>query len=241
MRRPDAGQAAVEAALVLPLVVFIALGTLQLFLMLQARQMAQYAAFWAAREGSVTQGRCDDMQRVTLKALLPTFTRVRDAAELQQRSSGYEAAKYRFDARTEPGFDGTMFWLLRDAPRAGSVVARDEETFDQGGAAVRLEVRLVFWYPMQIPFASSVMAQISRAVFGLGSPRGADPLMPVRDARWRDEGFRFRDVVVRDELLSRLARGERVFPITVTSSMRMMTPPAPEYFDHQDCSGPGST
>src|SRR5688572_11906480 len=40
LARGDAGQAAVEAALTLPLAVFLVLGTLQLFLMLQARLMA---------------------------------------------------------------------------------------------------------------------------------------------------------------------------------------------------------
>ena len=40
----QSGQAMVEAALSLPLVVFLVLGTLQLFLMLQARVLAQYAA-----------------------------------------------------------------------------------------------------------------------------------------------------------------------------------------------------
>ena len=43
-----------EAALTLPLVVFLILGTLQLFMMLQGRIMAEYAVFKAVRAGSVT-------------------------------------------------------------------------------------------------------------------------------------------------------------------------------------------
>jgi Flp pilus assembly protein TadG len=47
-RRRDSGQSAVETALVLPLVTFMILGTLQLFMLLQAKLMAQYAVYQAA-------------------------------------------------------------------------------------------------------------------------------------------------------------------------------------------------
>jgi hypothetical protein len=39
------GQAAVEAALTMPLMLFMILGTLQLFMMLQGRLLAEHAAF----------------------------------------------------------------------------------------------------------------------------------------------------------------------------------------------------
>ena len=235
MGASDRGQAMIEAALVLPLVVFLVLGTLQLFLMLQGRQMAQYAAFWAAREGSVTQARCSDMNRVAFAALMPTFTRVTSARDTDER---IQRTKFEYDRRRERDFDGPVFWLQREAPRAANVTRRDEDRFDQGVGPRHLEVRLVFWYPMQLPFASHVIAQLARAAFGLGAPTGVDPLMPAREARWRDEGYRF-ETDVRRELLQRLARGVRVFPIIVTSSMHMMTPPAPENFAAQHCLGPG--
>lgn len=236
MGASDRGQAMIEAALVLPLVVFLVLGTLQLFLMLQGRQMAQYAAFWAAREGSVTQARCADMNRVAFAALMPTFTRVSGARDADER---IKLTRFEYDRRLERDFDGQVFWLQREAPRAGDVTLRDEEQFDQGVGPRRLEVRLVFWYPMKLPFVNHVIAQLTRAAFGLGAPQGVDPLMPAREARWRDEGFRF-ERQVRDELRQRIGRGVLVFPIIVTSSMHMMTPPAPENFQAQHCLGPGA-
>jgi len=59
MRKPrsactESGQATVEAALTLPLTVFLVLGTVQMFLLLQARLLTEYAAFRAVRE----EGRC---------------------------------------------------------------------------------------------------------------------------------------------------------------------------------------
>ncbi len=70
----ESGQAAVEAALTLPLVTFMLLGMLQLFMMLHARVMTQYAAFRATRAGSVNHGDCTRMKHAAIGALLPSFT-----------------------------------------------------------------------------------------------------------------------------------------------------------------------
>ena len=69
----QSGQAAVESALTLPMMVFLVLGTMQLFMLLQAKAMAQYAVFQAARVGSVTNGRCDVMTHAAVLALIPTI------------------------------------------------------------------------------------------------------------------------------------------------------------------------
>src|SRR5205814_5690456 len=81
-RDQQSGQAAVETALTLPLLLFLVLGTLQLFLMFQARLMTEYAAYRAVREGSVSQGNCKRMLQAALVTLLPTFTKTTTAANL---------------------------------------------------------------------------------------------------------------------------------------------------------------
>ncbi|MFP2960684.1 TadE family protein [Myxococcus sp. 1LA] len=72
-RRHQAGQAAVETALVVPMMVFIILGTLQLGMMHHARLMTEYGAYRAARAGIVNHGDCNIMRKATLTALLPTL------------------------------------------------------------------------------------------------------------------------------------------------------------------------
>jgi hypothetical protein len=236
-RRGVRGQAAVEAAVTLPLTIFVLLGSLQLFLMLQARIMAQYAAFWAAREGSVTQASCPDMQDVALKSLLPTFIGLR-SSEAVERESLHRGSRlgYRYDPSRERGFSGDIFWLMRERPLARDVHRRLEETFDQGGEPMRLEVRLVFWYPLRIPFADWVMTKMMRAWFGVAPYRGANPLMLAeRDARWVESPEQFEERALRAEYARRTEAGEYVFPIVTTASMRMMTPPAPEHFRSQHC------
>ena len=71
--RAQSGQAAIESALTLPLVVFLFLGMLQLFLLLQGRILAQYALARAARAGSLNHGSCRAMEQAAIAALLPSF------------------------------------------------------------------------------------------------------------------------------------------------------------------------
>ncbi|HEX8538142.1 MAG TPA: TadE family protein, partial [Cystobacter sp.] len=78
----ESGQAAVEAALTLPLSIFLILATIQFFLLLQARTMTEYAAFRAVRTGSVKHANCEAMTHAAIAALLPTFARTDSPAAL---------------------------------------------------------------------------------------------------------------------------------------------------------------
>jgi hypothetical protein len=67
------GQATVEQAIIMPMMVFLVLGILQLGTMQQARLMTEYAAYRAARAGIVNGGDCTIMRNAATIALLPTF------------------------------------------------------------------------------------------------------------------------------------------------------------------------
>lgn len=69
----ERGQAAVETALVMPLMVFLVLGILQLGLITQARVMAKYAAYRAARVGAMNHANVDAMRNAALLHLLPVL------------------------------------------------------------------------------------------------------------------------------------------------------------------------
>ena len=70
------------AGVTLPLMVFLMLGTLQLFLMMQARMLAEYSAFWAVRSGSVNHGECARMLDAAVLAVLPAITRTNSPQNL---------------------------------------------------------------------------------------------------------------------------------------------------------------
>src|SRR5687768_1168071 len=70
----ESGQAAVEAAISLPLTLFMVLGALQLFMMLQGRILAHYALARATRVGSVQHGECTPMTHTAIAALMPSYS-----------------------------------------------------------------------------------------------------------------------------------------------------------------------
>ncbi len=72
-RARESGQAAVEAALIVPMVVFLLLGIIQVTMMQQARLLTEYAAYRAVRAGIVNSGSCKLMHDSALIALLPTL------------------------------------------------------------------------------------------------------------------------------------------------------------------------
>lgn len=237
----QSGQAAVESALTLPLVIFLILGTLQLFMMLQARIMAQYAVFRATRAGSISNGDCDRMLHAAVGALLPTFTRTDSPELLGQafedfRKNKYQGGKSKFRGGSNGDeFKGDVVWILRESPTG--VTAEDQDTFDQGGGPQRLEVKMVFWYPLRMPFVDWVMTKMFRARYALEDYHAANPLMlTVNDANWKDESVDL-DTLIRKEYGERTGPGTSayVFPIVATYSMRMMTPPLVKHFGSQHC------
>ncbi len=71
----ESGQVAVEAALIMPLMVFMALGIIQLTMIQHAKLMTEYAAYQAARAGIVWNGNSERMHDAAVVALLPTLGR----------------------------------------------------------------------------------------------------------------------------------------------------------------------
>lgn len=80
--RRESGQAAVEAALVMPLMVFMTLGIIQLTMIQHAKIMTEYAAYQAARAGIVWNGNNERMHDAAIIALLPTMGRTDDIGRL---------------------------------------------------------------------------------------------------------------------------------------------------------------
>jgi hypothetical protein len=140
------------------------------------------------------------------------------------------------------GFNGTIVWVARESPRLNDISPTEEEDFDDPARyqgiedVVRLEARIVFWYPLRIPFADWVLTRMFLAHMGLRDYSAADPLTPVHTAAWRQGVNAFSlDDAVRQELLDRVNRKEYVFPLQATHVMRMMTPPRPQFFATQNC------
>lgn len=229
------GQAAIESALTLPLVVFMALGTLQLFLMLQARILTEYAAYQATRSGSMRHGDCGPMTDAALLALLPSVTRTDSPGALTAAFSARRLNRY------SAGLDGVdlpIVELVRDSP--SRVPVPEDPDFDQPGRLSRLELRVLYWYHLDIPFADWVTSRMFLAYLGLQAYDAVNPLMPAESkAGWtaggalEDEGWP--GGAIGPRLRSAVLAGKYVFPIRASASMRMMTPAKARHFAAAGC------
>lgn len=253
----EQGQAAVEAALTLPLLVFLALGTLQLFLMLQARFLAEYGVFRAVRAGSLNHGDCKAMTHAAVVSVLPALARTNDAQSVETAFKKYANNAYD-DVRLVPGRNGAsrhrgqIVELWRDVyfGRTGELflspasLPQEDLAFDQPDHLMRLETRMIFWYRMKIPLADWVLGRMFLAHYRLQSYDFANPLSPVEGrAGWPEADaprLTFRGELwpggpLDQSMLAFAGAGHFLFPIRVTWSMRMMTPIKKKYFDGWGC------
>ncbi len=224
--RRERGQAAVEAALTLPLTIFLLLGILQLFQLLQARVLAEYAVFRAVRVGSTNHAQCRPMMDAALLALLPTFrtfmgknlsgTPGSQLAQEFQKHGSNSGYTYNDPYAIGSGRTGTMGGsiMLMERTFTESTALADELDFDQPGRVQRLRVRLTFWYPMRIPFANWV---ISKMVLGY---QAVNPLMTPQTGNWQRVGLNGWAATID----GRAQNGELVMPVSAEYSMRMMSP-----------------
>ncbi len=74
-RRTESGQALVETVVVMPVMVFLVLGALQIMMMEHGRIMTEYAAYNAARAGIVHNGDWNVMRNAALVGALPLYDR----------------------------------------------------------------------------------------------------------------------------------------------------------------------
>ncbi|MBK7861648.1 MAG: pilus assembly protein [Archangiaceae bacterium] len=256
--RGDAGQAAVETALTLPLTLFLVLGTTQVFMLLQGRLMAEHAVYKAVRVGVVNHGDCTAMTHAAVASLLPSFNTFLGtvgqklgasdaatafAAGVRARTVGVPDAN-RFHPVYDAPHDRAIVWLYRESPLKADVGPESEDDFDDpdrspsGSFGYRLEVRMVYWYPLRIPFANWVLSAMFRAYFGLQSYTYVNPLLAAQDARgWVKQSTNTFAKPVADEYTARHELKQYTFPITVGYGMRMMTPPRPQLFARQNCPG----
>ena len=228
----------------MPLLLFLILGSLQLFLMMQARLMAEHAVFRAVRAGSLSQGSCTRMVQSALLTLLPTFAKTNSPAAVADAFGAHQ--NNRYDPTRDSGHTGDIVWLIRQAPLRAQIPGDELSNFDDPDLPVtRLETRLVFWYPLRIPFANWVIARISLASVGLQDFTGLNPLLPGRTTDWTSSGGAGLDAAAREGLPGSIAStflsrtnspaGTYVFPIEATAGMRMMTPPRRASFTPQNC------
>lgn len=178
--RRESGQAAVETAIVLPLFVFLILGTLQLGLMHQARLMTKYAAYKAVRAGALHNADVKKMERAALAVLLPMISRgsngtehmmtVNSPSDFQQKWMWQEVLTNQITSTSIPYAKVTICGPLSGdlGAASGEVDFDNPEKITSSGdwkdsQRSKLRIQLTFNYRMVIPFADLVIYNIARA------------------------------------------------------------------------------
>jgi hypothetical protein len=189
MVRDEQGQAVVEAAILLPGMVFLILMTMQLTMLQQARLMADYAAFAAARTGIVQNGNNGTnnggtdgpMHDAAAFAVLPTFGRTDSFAALAATAARFKAEDAALKAA---GLSQIRVFILNpvagDFSQRGAHLNGQELDFDDlrpGAAeATLLSLQVRYLYELRVPFANQAIQSLWLAAAGQaladGTPEG---------------------------------------------------------------------
>ncbi len=179
-RASERGQAAVETAIVLPMMLFVILGTLQLTLMHQARLMMEYAAFNAARSGAVWNMDPDKMKQAALISLLPTMGRTDTLGKLM--ATGVKAAALNAINGVLSNF-GLPEMITVDVlnPKQSDFTGGAKEIeFDTevNRKKTQLTVRVTYFYELKIPIINMMMFESWYAANSSVVLTGFNPLAP---------------------------------------------------------------
>ncbi|RKG86558.1 TadE/TadG family type IV pilus assembly protein [Corallococcus terminator] len=232
--RRESGQVAVETAIVLPMFVFLILGTLQLGMMHQARLMTKYAAYKAVRAGALHNANVKEMERAAIAVLLPlissstggggeTIKAIESATDFQMKYV-WASKNTMMDAPGMKYADVTICGPLRNEMGATS----GELDFDNPSRITstgdwaqsqrsKLRIQVTFNYRLPIPFADMVIYNIARAkemppVLRLGNGKDKTEYVTGREMKG---GVGKYDTAAQSSLY--------ILPIRATYTMRMQS------------------
>lgn len=163
----------VEFLIVLPLLLMLVFGTLQIAFILHAKVTLNYAAFEAARAGSLGGARMFFMEHAAARALAPLYTH-------SNRIDDYKKGRERVRKEIEDGF--LRIELVNPAPasfrdfgvKVGSDIVIPNDNLIYRGVklgsessqtvqdANLIKVQVYYCYEMFVPFANRIMWAMMR-------------------------------------------------------------------------------
>jgi hypothetical protein len=161
----ERGQALVEAAFILPAIVFLLLVALQLTHLQQARILADHAAFAAARTGIVMNGDPAKMREAAVLAVVSGVGPTDSASALSRTLVRFEAEETALGAL---GLEQMRVHVhnpvARDFAAWGQHLHGEEIDFDdvRPGAteATLLSLQIRWLYELKVPFANKLLQTI---------------------------------------------------------------------------------
>lgn len=207
----ERGQVIVEQAIILPMMIFIVLGIVQLAMVQHARICTEYAAFNAARSGIVYNGDVKKMERAAFLSIIPTLGRSDNWSSLFNTFFKKALlAQFGADLADLLGFDilaGMKMVQVTILPHPNPGIGdrlrvvnqqqhlnRKQIDFDdlrtRPALANQLTIRVRYYYQMRVPFANWMLHTMWLAahvdamnLYGGGALRFVTP-------EWTPGGFR---------------------------------------------------
>ncbi|HEY6909844.1 MAG TPA: TadE/TadG family type IV pilus assembly protein [Myxococcales bacterium] len=181
MLQSEDGQAVVEAALVLPAMIFLLLLTIQLTQLQRARILADYAAFAAARTGIVFNGDPDKMKDAASLAILPGYGPTDNLTQVGTTLARFKVSEA---ALTPFGLEQLRIYVRNpvqaDFRTFGAHLDAQEIDFDDvrpaAAEATLLSLQVRYLYELRVPFANRMIQAIWMAAHAglLSMWRGSD-------------------------------------------------------------------
>jgi hypothetical protein len=181
----QSGQVEVETAVVMPAVIFLLLGLMQLGMLHQARLFTKYAAYRAVRAGVVKNADVDEMERSALAAALPILSRGFHGSEVLDKT---HTPILWLQKLNRPGFGGMLggaglgnrmtdvFMKYVEVTICGPLQGDVSKTYSAGGnqympfddpsiantEQTKLRIELLLNYRLVIPFADWTIFRMAR-------------------------------------------------------------------------------
>ena len=226
-----------ETAIVMPAFIFILLGMLQLGLMHQGRLMAKYAAYKAARVGSIHSAKHSAMTQAALAVLLPYAGRQNSMSFFRTTPKDFSGSWQQAKEINGAGKDAERIVTVTICEPTRSANGSDFGDFDdpegnmgaappQSGGSQRgdtqwrqfntgrLSVQVTFYQRMVIPFANWIIWH---------SVRGNESLEMMKTLRLGTRRMARRGEHTIEKLDGLAEQGIYVMPIRANWSMRMQS------------------
>ncbi|HEY3448295.1 MAG TPA: TadE/TadG family type IV pilus assembly protein [Myxococcales bacterium] len=226
MGRREKGQAAVETALTLPMFLFTFLGILQISLAYHARLLTEYAAFKAARAGSVYRADCTRMKKAALMALVPSMSTGGKLGSTDLKGLLQSTVEEVKDNKSRKG--APIVWIDTELENTGEDFDKQLEAGDD--KVQRIRVRVAYFFEYRIPFANAIMVRSWLATQRSlsWSLSGRDTTMLVKKAK-NPEARGGVNVQLVDQVVQNVEDHKSfTSPIVASWSMRMMSDPLPD-------------
>jgi hypothetical protein len=241
--RAETGQAAVESALTIPMMVFALLGILQVVMGYHARILNEYAAFKVARAASVYRATCRDgngrsvLTNAALMALLPSMgSSVACPWSETQSASGSpdltSCTKQKYSAIARDVLNknrtrvGTPIVLVKYYVTNQLAVPKFDLPLT-GGTPMKVHVKLAYFYEYRIPVVNWMLAKYWLAMQTGVAWASRDPIMLTTEANQPPVSS-----TMDSEILSwarvAIQRGYMTTPIVSSFTMRMMSDVMPD-------------